>query len=85
MLSTEEIKHRAVRMAVTTGAMLNVDFIWMLQAFEDHDACFGRGAGCPKLDCRWRGSCIALAGFDKERPAGMAAPDIARRPLHKAG
>lgn len=60
MVSAEQIKHRAMMMAIATGDMPNVELIWAVQRREGSLACFGRGDGCKNRSCKWRLQCIAL-------------------------
>jgi len=60
MISRVMIRDRAVRMAIATGDMPEVDLIWAVQKTEGNQPCFGQGLGCAHLDCRWRGKCTAL-------------------------
>jgi hypothetical protein len=60
LLSKQEIRHRAVKMGITTGNMPSVDLIWNIQNIDNHAECFGKGEGCPNQDCQWRSKCLAL-------------------------
>lgn len=54
-------------MGVETGDMPEVDYIWEVQHFDGHEACFGRGVGCVNLQCRWRQSCLSLSFYINRR------------------
>ena len=62
MLSLANANHRAVRRAVETGEMAEMDFIHTLQRAGGHAPCFGRTEEpCSQMGCRWYAECVALA------------------------
>lgn len=64
------IRERALRMAIATGEMPEVDFIWTVQRAEGNQACFGHSAGCSTSHCRWRNHCVALNAYAVNMPKG---------------
>ena len=84
MISQEAIKHRALMMALATGNMPEVGFIWKVQHAEGRQACFGQGAECIQEGCRWRTCCVTLEHCEdlrlpiapmwrRQRPVGTPA------------
>ena len=63
MVSVELIKARAWKMAVATGQMPEVEFIWSMQRSQGTPVCFGQGKDCQKKDCRWRCQCMELEEY----------------------
>jgi hypothetical protein len=62
MLSLADACHRAVRRAIKTGAMSEMDFIHTVQRAEGYQPCFGRTEeSCSQIGCRWYAECVALA------------------------
>ena len=64
MRSKLGVKDLAIRMAVRTGDMPDVDFIWKQQETEGNNPCFGHIARCRDKLCRWRKLCVALDFFE---------------------
>jgi hypothetical protein len=64
------IRERALRMAIATGEMPEVDFIWTVQKAEGNQACFGHIASCSSSECRWRKHCVALNAYAVKMPKG---------------
>jgi len=89
MLDIRTARDRAVRRAVETGEMPNLDLIHQIQKTEGHHPCFGRCEGfCGEVRCRWHGQCMALSSYSvKPAPSGgrrLAAPQRLPR-LHDGG
>ncbi len=64
MLDILAARDRAVRRAVETGLMPNIDLIHAHQRREGFEPCFGRTENvCHCSDCRWFEECAALAMF----------------------
>ena len=62
MLSVADARDRAIRRAIETGEMAEMDFIHAVQQAEGYQTCFGRTEeACSQMGCRWRDGCIALA------------------------
>jgi hypothetical protein len=62
MVSEFEARERAVRLAVRTGNMPEIDFIHSVQVFEGFEPCFGRAdKWCTNTACRWHKECMELA------------------------
>jgi len=61
MLSVREAKDRAVRRAILTGELPNIDLIHRIQRFEGSAPCFGRlEQECTNTACPWYDQCTAL-------------------------
>ncbi len=80
MMEIRAARDRAVRRAIETGEMPNLDLIHTMQRAEGNQPCFGRADGaCRQHVCRWHGECAALEAYRPQaRPAAWRAP---RRPL----
>jgi hypothetical protein len=62
MLSLTQARDRAVRRAIETGELANMDFIHMIQRAEGFQPCFGLTENrCFQGGCRWHPECVALA------------------------
>ena len=67
MLDFRSARDRAVRRAIVTGQMPNMDIIHARQKMEGFEPCFGRSEKvCQRTGCKWHGDCAELASF---RPA----------------
>jgi hypothetical protein len=65
MLSLDDACDRAMRRAIKTGEMAEMDFIHAIQQAEGHQACFGRAEGpCARVGCRWHVECAELANTE---------------------
>ncbi len=61
MLSVPAARDRALRHAIQTGDLAEMDFIHAIQEAESHTPCFGRMEGpCEHVNCRWYAECMAL-------------------------
>lgn len=79
MLDIHAAKDRAVRLAILTGHMTNMDLIHARQRAEGFEACFGRSVGdCRHAHCRWHGECSKLTNADASEsfahPGGRMDP-----------
>jgi len=63
VIFTERIKNSALKMAVATGRMPEVEFIWARQRAEGARMCFGQGRDCKESSCRWRSECVELEKY----------------------
>jgi hypothetical protein len=64
MLDIHVARDRAVRRAIDTGHMPNIDLIHTIQRTEGFRPCFGRLEGlCSEFVCRWHTDCMALADY----------------------
>ncbi len=64
MLPYHLAKARALRHAIETGLLAEMDLIHSIQSQEGHEPCFGRMENhCPQTQCRWHAECMALAGY----------------------
>lgn len=71
MLDILAARDRAVRRAVETGIMPNIDLIHAHQRREGFDPCFGRTENvCHRSGCRWFEECAALAVFKPQSRFG---------------
>jgi len=62
MLSCSIARSRALRRAVQTGHLAEMDFIHTIQASEGCDSCFGRmETVCGRFNCRWHEECAELS------------------------
>ena len=80
MLDIHAARDRAIRRAIATGQLPNIDLIHAIQKSEGYRQCFGRcRSSCPEMICRWHTDCMALASF---KPAPVPAPALpaGRRP-----
>jgi hypothetical protein len=69
MLPYPIARARALRRAVLTGQLAEMDFIHAIQAAEGSQTCFGRAeADCKQADCRWHDECMALAELSPFAP-----------------
>lgn len=67
MLDYHAASDRAVRFAIQTGDMPNMNLIHALQRSEGFEACFGRATSqCDRSHCRWHQSCMALFSYDPD-------------------
>jgi hypothetical protein len=81
MLDIHIARDRAVRRAIDTGEMPNLDLIQTIQRTEGSRPCFGRAEEqCPQLNCRWHSQCMALTAY---HPKAWAVP-ASRRGLQLA-
>src|SRR5512140_1018643 len=72
MLDLRSARDRAMRRAIETGHMPNMDIIHARQKMEGFEPCFGRTeAVCHRSSCRWHGDCAELARFRPVRGLGM--------------
>lgn len=78
MLDLRSARDRAMRRAIETGHMPNMDIIHARQKMEGYDPCFGRtDKVCQRTGCRWHGDCAQLAMF---RPVhGLGLRGLPRR------
>lgn len=78
MLEIHIARDRAVRRAIDTGEMPNLDLIHTMQRTEGNNPCFGRvESHCHQVVCRWHGPCMKLATYS---PASRtAATESTRR------
>jgi len=84
MLDFRSARDRAVRRAIETGHMPNIDVIHARQKMEGYEPCFGRSERvCQRTGCRWHGDCAELASFHPVRGLGMR--DMPRRAATAAG
>lgn len=61
MLSFPAARDRAIRRAVETGTLAEMDFIHSVQEAEGLLPCFGRmESRCEHVTCRWYAECMAL-------------------------
>ena len=61
MLTIRQAKERAVRRAILTGDLPNIDLIHRIQRFEGAAPCFGRlEHECANTTCPWYDQCTAL-------------------------
>ncbi len=61
MLTVSEARERAMRRAVETGELADMQFIHAIQSSEGVAPCFGRMTGpCDRVTCRWHKQCMAL-------------------------
>lgn len=61
MLSYAAARDRAIRRAVETGQLAEMEFIHTVQAAEGFQPCFGRAEEpCDRFQCRWHAECDAL-------------------------
>ena len=61
MLTFQEARQRALRRAIDTGDLAEMDFIHAVQEAEGLAPCFGRMEGpCERVSCRWYQECMAL-------------------------
>jgi hypothetical protein len=68
MLDLRSARDRAIRRAIVTGQMPNMDIIHARQKMDGFEPCFGRSEKvCQRTGCRWHCDCAELATF---RPAG---------------
>jgi hypothetical protein len=77
MLDIPAARDRAIRRAIETGQMPNMDLIHATQRSEGFEPCFGRCTHtCDRHSCRWYADCAALANFSAPRRLGVrtAAP-----------
>ncbi len=66
MLEACAARDRAIRRAIETGELPNMDLIHASQRAEGHRLCFGRAEGyCPEATCRWWSQCMDLATFER--------------------
>ncbi|MFH1416885.1 MAG: hypothetical protein ABII12_01160 [Planctomycetota bacterium] len=80
MLDHMAARDRAIRRAIETGHMPNIDLIHQSQKREGFQPCFGRSEeACHSTHCKWHGDCAALAAFRPTRALGLAAK---RSPSH---
>jgi hypothetical protein len=64
MLDIHIARDRAVRRAIDTGDMPNIDLIHAIQRTEGLRPCFGRAEEhCPCGTCRWHSQCMALVAY----------------------
>ncbi|MBN1845312.1 MAG: hypothetical protein JW810_06480 [Sedimentisphaerales bacterium] len=63
MLSKDLVKYHAVKMAIATGLMPEIDFIWSIQRSRGEKECFGRRMNCPEASCRWHELCRHVHNF----------------------
>jgi len=79
MLDIHAARDRAIRRAIETGHMPNIDLIHTIQKTEGYRPCFGRCDGaCHEVVCRWHPDCMALASF-RPKPAPVAGACKPRR------
>ncbi|HVP10021.1 MAG TPA: hypothetical protein VMV94_02420 [Phycisphaerae bacterium] len=72
MLDFRSARDRAMRRAIETGHMPNMDVIHARQKMEGFEPCFGRTEMvCQRTGCRWHGDCAALATFRPVRGLGL--------------
>ncbi len=65
MLNIHAARDRAVRRAIETGDMPNLDLIHTMQKAGGYTPCFGRAEGaCHETVCRFHGECTSLAGYE---------------------
>jgi len=61
MLTYPAAHDRALRRAISTGELAEMDFIHSIQEAEGVFPCFGRmEEPCDKVTCRWHEECMAL-------------------------
>lgn len=78
MLDLHVARDRAIRRAIATGEMPNLDLIQTIQQSEGHRPCFGRADEyCPYTTCRWHLQCMALAAYGPA--AQLSSPPRGRR------
>ena len=64
MLDFYEARDRALRMAIATGEMADINLIHAIQREEGCEPCFGRAEQrCAHTSCRWHCQCMALVAF----------------------
>jgi hypothetical protein len=64
MLDIHIARDRAVRRAIDTGDMPNIDLIHAIQRMEGLRPCFGcMEEQCPHATCRWHSQCMALVTY----------------------
>jgi len=74
MLSYPIALSRAIRRAVQTGELAEMEFIHTVQAAEGFQTCFGRVEGpCARVTCRWYRECMALAAISPTPPESALA------------
>ena len=60
-MTFRDIQKKARAMGIDPGKMKKADLIHAIQKAEGNTPCFGKWpehAGCPYLDCCWRGDCM---------------------------
>jgi hypothetical protein len=80
MLSVHVARDRAIKRAIDTGDLPNIDLIHTIQRTEGYRPCFGLAEEhCQKATCRWHSQCMALLAY---RPAArpMSGPRRNQRP-----
>jgi hypothetical protein len=87
MLEIRAARDRAVRRAIETGEMPNMDLIHTMQRAEGNQPCFGRSEGaCHQHVCRWHGECATLGTYRPQaRPAAWEATRRSFGQLPSAG
>ncbi|HVP11256.1 MAG TPA: hypothetical protein VMV94_08745 [Phycisphaerae bacterium] len=79
MLDIHIARDRAVRRAIATGEMPNIDLIQTIQRTEGHRPCFGRAEEhCPHATCRWYVQCMALLTYQPRAGRAKARHDRER-------
>lgn len=72
MLDVHTARDRAVRRAIQTGEMPNLDLIHTMQKAEGCQPCFGRTESpCAETICRWHEQCMALSAFSPTALPGL--------------
>jgi len=76
LLDSRIARERALRCAIQTGSVCDLNLIHAIQRSAGHEPCFGRAAdACPETHCRWHDSCMALLEFV---PLAYAAGPVLR-------
>lgn len=70
-----DIREKAVRIAVRTGWMPDLDFIWKWQQSEGYEPCFGSCCESCTKRCRWYKGCLKVSRepIDSPWPTGKIA------------
>jgi hypothetical protein len=97
MLDFRSARDRAMRRAIETGQMPNMDVIHARQKLDGFEPCFGRSENvCQRAGCRWHDDCAALASFHPQcrlgtsrrmlsQPVSLPASSSARFSSYDAG
>lgn|GEM_PF-3043402 len=93
MLTTHEASDRATRMAIATGAAVNLHIIQATQVAEGYEPCFGRAdTECGQTQCAYHATCMSLIAFEQNanqsgfvlgKPRSMAADAITHKDLSR--
>jgi hypothetical protein len=70
LLDVRIARERALRCAIQTGRLADMNLIHAIQRSAGHEPCFGRaGEPCPETRCRWYEPCMVLTEFAPLSPA----------------